>query len=86
MNTVLTCLDHSIYTQSVLDHAIWAATRVGGGMELLHTLDRHPEHAAVIARVLAIPLKRFQKQTVTYLTRAEATALIVSIWVISVLE
>ncbi|WP_431637111.1 universal stress protein [Dyella sp. KULCS107] len=45
MNTVLTCLDHSIYTQSVLDHAIWAATRLGAGMELMHTLDRHPEHA-----------------------------------------
>lgn len=37
---------------------------------------RHPEHAAVIARVLAIPPKRFEKQTVTYLTRPEATALL----------
>ena len=32
----------------------------------------HPEHAAVIARVLAIPPKRFEKRTVTYLTSAEA--------------
>ncbi|HEX9374207.1 MAG TPA: tyrosine-type recombinase/integrase, partial [Roseiflexaceae bacterium] len=36
----------------------------------------HPEHAAVIARVLAIPPKRFEKRTVTYLTSPEATALI----------
>ena len=31
---------------------------------------RHPEHAAVIARVLAIPPKRFERRTVTYLTSA----------------
>jgi site-specific recombinase XerD len=37
---------------------------------------RHPEHAAVIQRVLAIPPKRFQQRTVTYLTDDEATALI----------
>jgi site-specific recombinase XerD len=37
---------------------------------------RHPEHAAVIARVLAIPPKRFERQTVTYLTKPEASALI----------
>jgi site-specific recombinase XerD len=36
----------------------------------------HPEHAAVIQRVLAIPPKRFEKRTVTYLTRQEATALL----------
>src|SRR4051794_29103443 len=36
----------------------------------------HPEHAAVIARVLAIPPKRFEKRTVIYLTSLEATALI----------
>ena len=29
---------------------------------------RHPEHAAVIARVLAIPPKRFDKALITYLT------------------
>jgi site-specific recombinase XerD len=37
---------------------------------------RHPEHAAAIARVLAIPPKRHQKRTVSYLTAEEATALI----------
>jgi site-specific recombinase XerD len=37
---------------------------------------RHPEHAAAIGRVLAIPPKRHQKRTVSYLTAEEATALI----------
>jgi site-specific recombinase XerD len=37
---------------------------------------RHPEHAAVIARVLSIPAKRFERRTVTYLTSEEAGALI----------
>lgn len=37
---------------------------------------RHPEHAAVIARVLSIPPKRFEKRTITFLTAAEAKALL----------
>jgi site-specific recombinase XerD len=37
---------------------------------------RHPEHAAAIGRVLAIPPKRHQARTVSYLTAEEATALI----------
>ena len=37
---------------------------------------RHPEHAAVIARVLSIPPKRFEKRTITFLTAEEATTLI----------
>ena len=37
---------------------------------------RHPEHAAVIQRVLAIPAKRFTKATVSFLTAKEAAALI----------
>lgn len=36
----------------------------------------HPEHAATIARVLAIPQKRFDKAIVTFLTHDEAQALI----------
>ncbi|MGH2781488.1 MAG: tyrosine-type recombinase/integrase [Thermoleophilaceae bacterium] len=39
---------------------------------------RHPEHAAVIARVLSIPPKRFEKRTITFLTAEEAKALIES--------
>jgi site-specific recombinase XerD len=37
---------------------------------------RHPEHAALIQRVLAIPAKRFDKPTVSFLTAAEIDALI----------
>jgi site-specific recombinase XerD len=37
---------------------------------------RHPEHAAVIQRVLSIPPKRFERRTVTFLTAEESQALI----------
>jgi site-specific recombinase XerD len=37
---------------------------------------RHPEHAAVIQRVLSIPPKRFEKRTITFLIAEEAKALI----------
>lgn len=37
---------------------------------------RHPEHAALIARVLAIPPKRFDKTTITFLTEDELDVLI----------
>ncbi len=37
---------------------------------------RHPEHAATIERVLAIPPKRFERRIVTYLTEAEINALL----------
>jgi integrase/recombinase XerD len=37
---------------------------------------RHPEHSALIQRVLAIPSKRGQKRTVTFLTPEELRALL----------
>jgi site-specific recombinase XerD len=37
---------------------------------------RHPEHAAVIARVLSIPPKRFEKRAISFLNSEEATAVI----------
>jgi site-specific recombinase XerD len=37
---------------------------------------RHPEHAATIQRVLAIPAKRFERNLLTYLTEPEADALL----------
>lgn len=37
---------------------------------------RHPEHAAVIARVLAIPTKRFDRAIISYLTADEIDALL----------
>jgi integrase/recombinase XerD len=47
----------------------------------IHSLFRfaalqHPEHAAVIQRVLAIPVKRFHRADVTYLTEPEVDALL----------
>jgi integrase/recombinase XerD len=39
---------------------------------------RHPEHAAVIPRVLAIPTKRCERAVVSYLTEPEADALVAS--------
>lgn len=39
---------------------------------------RHPEHAAVIARVLAIPTKRFDRAEVNYLSHDEADAVVTS--------
>jgi site-specific recombinase XerD len=37
---------------------------------------RHPEHAASIQRVLAIPQKRFERELVTFLTEQEVDALL----------
>jgi integrase/recombinase XerD len=37
---------------------------------------RHPEHAELIGRVLAVPTKRFDRAIVSYLTKEEADALI----------
>lgn len=37
---------------------------------------RHPEHAASIQRVLAIPTKRFERNLVTYLTAEEVDAVV----------
>uniref|UniRef100_UPI000A6E867D tyrosine-type recombinase/integrase n=1 Tax=Mycobacterium innocens TaxID=2341083 RepID=UPI000A6E867D len=37
---------------------------------------RHPEHAASIQRVLAVPPKRFQRNLITYLTSEEADTLL----------
>jgi site-specific recombinase XerD len=37
---------------------------------------RHPEHAALISRVIALPAKRFDRAIVTYLTPDEVNALL----------
>jgi integrase/recombinase XerD len=37
---------------------------------------RHPEHAALITRVIAVPTKRFDRAIVTYLTADEVNALL----------
>jgi site-specific recombinase XerD len=39
---------------------------------------RHPEHAAIIARVLAIPTKRYERAMVAFLNDSESDALVAS--------
>lgn len=43
MNRILACIDRSGYSQSVCDHAIWAAQRLGAPLEFLHVLNRRSE-------------------------------------------
>jgi len=41
MAKILACTDGSIYAESILDHAAWAAARMGGAsVRVLHVLDR----------------------------------------------
>jgi nucleotide-binding universal stress UspA family protein len=41
---VMACLDASVYTDPVVDHAAWAARRLSAGLTFLHVLDRKPAH------------------------------------------
>ena len=36
MTRILACIDASIYATSVVDHAAWAADRLGAEIEVLH--------------------------------------------------
>ena len=40
MTKILACVDGSVYAESVIDHAAWAATRLALPVELLRVLDR----------------------------------------------
>ncbi len=41
MTRILACTDGSIYAESILDHAAWASSRMGGAsVRVLHVLDR----------------------------------------------
>ena len=44
-NSVLACIDGSVYSQSVADHAGWAAARLGLGVELLNVIGRRESPA-----------------------------------------
>jgi nucleotide-binding universal stress UspA family protein len=37
---ILACVDVSVYAESVVDHAAFAASRLGGSIELLHVIGR----------------------------------------------
>lgn len=47
MNRILAAIDPSLYAASVVDHAGWAAARLGASVELLHVIQRSD---AVVAR------------------------------------
>jgi nucleotide-binding universal stress UspA family protein len=40
MTKIIACIDGSIYSHSVSDHAAWAATRLSASVDLLHVLGR----------------------------------------------
>jgi len=41
--TVLACIDRSRFSESVCDHAAWAATRLQTPVELLHVIEHYPD-------------------------------------------
>ncbi|MGE0397073.1 MAG: universal stress protein [Kofleriaceae bacterium] len=43
MDKIIACVDRELDLPTVCDHAVWAAHRLGGPLEFLHVLDRHPE-------------------------------------------
>jgi len=45
---LIALIDGSIYSQSVCDHAAWAATRTGAAVELLHVLGRRDVSSAPV--------------------------------------
>lgn len=44
---VLAGIDGSSLTEAVCDYAAWIALRLGAPLKLLHTIDHHPESAAI---------------------------------------
>lgn len=47
MPRILACTDGSIYAESIIDHAAWAAGAMGAGVHVLHVLPRTPAEAPV---------------------------------------
>lgn len=41
MSQIIACIDGSVYTRSVVEHAAWAAARTKGAVELFHVLKGH---------------------------------------------
>lgn len=46
MTNILACIDASLYATSVVEHAAWAAARLGGEIEVLHVIQRKDAVAA----------------------------------------
>lgn len=73
--TISACLEHLETDRN--NSARTRNARLGAIRSLfVYASLRHPEHAALISGVLAIPPKRFDKATASYLTPAEVEALI----------
>lgn len=47
MTKILACIDGSVYSDSVADHAAWAAKELNASVALLHTLGEHANHSAI---------------------------------------
>lgn len=47
MPRILACTDGSIYAESTIDHAAWAARTMASGVQVLHVLPRTPAEAPV---------------------------------------
>jgi nucleotide-binding universal stress UspA family protein len=54
MSKILACLDASIYAQSVVDHTIWAAQRMGAAVEMISTRGRYPTPEADLEAAKAL--------------------------------
>ena len=58
MTRILACTDGSVYAESIIDHAAWAAQRLAGAsVQVLHVLAREPA-AAPVDRSGALGLDR----------------------------
>ena len=58
MTRILACTDGSVYAESIIDHAAWAAQRLAGAsVQVLHVLAREPA-AALVDRSGALGLDR----------------------------
>jgi nucleotide-binding universal stress UspA family protein len=44
MEHVLACIDGSIFSESVCDHAVWAADRLQAPVSVIHVIDREDHH------------------------------------------
>ncbi len=44
--TILACIDRSHFAASVCDHAAWSAKELDVPVELLHSIERHPDPAS----------------------------------------
>lgn len=54
MSRILACLDASVYSQSVVDHTIWAARLMGAGVDMVSIRGASPARTADLAAAKAL--------------------------------